>query len=157
MQQAVLFFLINHTITPKEKDNLINTFKIFDKNQNGTLSKKELITQFKKTNINISENRITKILQNFDANNNHKFDYSEFLLVFIDKEKLITEERIKRAFEYFDQNCDGIICIEEFRQVLSGNQIVEKRVWEEFVELAGGRRKGKVGYLEFRAILRDLL
>ena len=43
MQQAIYFFLINQTITQEEKEQLTATFKKLDTNNDGVVSKKELI------------------------------------------------------------------------------------------------------------------
>lgn len=156
MQQAVFFFLINHTVTSKEKDQLSQTFKLLDTNNDGILTKEELINGFHKTNILITESELETLLASLDSNNNGQFDYSEFVGAVIDKTKLVSEDRVKRVFDYFDRDGDGSISVSEFKEVFSGNQIVEEKVWEDLVALADKDKNGKIDYEEFKSIMRDL-
>lgn len=47
LQEAALTFIISNLSTKKEQQELINTFKAFDKNGNGTISKDELLEGYR--------------------------------------------------------------------------------------------------------------
>ena len=155
MQQAVFFFLVNNTITSKEKDELSKTFKQLDTNHDGVLDRQELIKGFEKSKIIISESELEKLLSSIDSNGNGQFDYSEFVAAVIDKTKLISEERVKRVFNIFDKDGDGSISVAEFKEIFQGNQIVDDKVWDDLIALADKNKNGVIEYEEFRDILRE--
>jgi calcium-dependent protein kinase len=47
LQEAALTFIVSQLTTKKEQEELMNTFKTFDKNGNGTISKDELYEGYK--------------------------------------------------------------------------------------------------------------
>jgi len=47
LQEAALTFIVSQLTTKKEQEELVNTFKAFDKNGNGTISKDELYEGYK--------------------------------------------------------------------------------------------------------------
>lgn len=63
MQQAIYFFLINSTMTEKEKKQLTETFKKLDKNNDGVLSKEELLEGVRDCKIFISEDEIDRLFK----------------------------------------------------------------------------------------------
>lgn len=58
LQQALYFFLINQTTSQEEKNQLTETFKRLDKNQDGVLSKEELIEGMKKSKIFLTQEEV---------------------------------------------------------------------------------------------------
>jgi calcium-dependent protein kinase len=157
MQQAVFHFLIKNTVTSQEKDHLSKVFHILDKNHDGLLSKEEIIEGFHNSKMKITDEELNSLLTALDSNQNGLFDYTEFIAAVIDKSKLINEERIKKCFDYFDKDGDGHISTAEFREIFTGNQIVDDKVWDDFIALADKNKNGLIEYDEFRDMLKEFV
>ena len=58
MQQAAITFIVCQLSNKKEQEELYKTFKAFDKNSDGKISKEELIEGYKKMYKNMDEDEI---------------------------------------------------------------------------------------------------
>jgi Ca2+-binding EF-hand superfamily protein len=74
-------------------------FQALDKNNDGKLSRAELLEGFSETmGQTAAEIEVERIMQNCDIDKNGHIDYSEFINATIDKRKLLSKERLKAAF-----------------------------------------------------------
>lgn len=80
-QQAVMSFLATQLSNKEERQKLTEIFKSFDRNNDGILSKEELIQGYTQLygNIERAQIEVEQILQRVDLNGNGEIDYSEFL------------------------------------------------------------------------------
>jgi calcium-dependent protein kinase len=99
------------------------TFKQFDKNGNGTISKEELLEGYKElykdqrsqAEIQLEVDTIwTKI----DLDGSGTIDYTEWSVGTINKANVITKQKLKKAFEMFDLDGSGKISALELKTVL---------------------------------------
>jgi calcium-dependent protein kinase len=94
--------------TKQEEDEFRNTFKMFDKNGNGTISKDELLETYleiykgKMTEGDII-NEVSNIWDKVDMDGSGKIDYSEWVIATVNKKRILTKEKLKKAFELFDK------------------------------------------------------
>ena len=56
--QAAITFIVSQLSTKKEQEELYKTFKAFDKDSNGKISKEELIEGYKLMYKNMDENTV---------------------------------------------------------------------------------------------------
>ena len=68
-----------------------------------------------------------------DNNNNQTIDYTEFVAAAINRRNVLSDTKIKQCFQIFDKNNDGKISMDEFRELLQGDQKVDGNVWEEMI------------------------
>jgi calcium-dependent protein kinase len=101
-----LTFIITNIIHHDEIKELENLFKKLDSNQDGKLSKEELVEAYKMVHTHLDENTVNgmvdNIIQNTDFNFSGQIDYTEYLVAAINKEKLLTRDKLTKAFQSFD-------------------------------------------------------
>ena len=104
--QAILTFIITNIINHDEIKELENLFKKLDTNQDGKLSKEELVEAYKHVYTHLDEkavqSMVDNIIQNTDFNFSGQIDYTEYLVAAINKDKLLTRDKLTKAFQSFD-------------------------------------------------------
>ena len=98
---------------------LRTAFRIFDKDNSGTVSADELQMVFKSLGQTVSEEEIMKLLSKFDVNNNAEIDFPEFILMMQErmKEPDVRDE-YSAAFKIFDRKEDNTVQANELIQIL---------------------------------------
>ena len=104
--QAILTFIITNIIHHDDIKELENLFKKLDSNQDGRLSKEELVEGYKLVYTHLDDATINTmvetIIQNTDFNYSGQIDYTEYLVAAINKDKLLTRDKLTKAFQSFD-------------------------------------------------------
>ncbi|CAD8072004.1 unnamed protein product [Paramecium primaurelia] len=148
--QAVLSYIACQMTTNQEQEELIKAFQVLDKDQNGIISKDELIEGYSQVlkDRELAIQEVNKILHIIDLNQSGQVDFSEFLMASMNQEKLISLERVKAAFKMFDANDDGKISKEELEMMI-GN--LEENIWQQI--LVECKAQGEITEEEFIDIL----
>ncbi|CAK86645.1 unnamed protein product (macronuclear) [Paramecium tetraurelia] len=130
--QAVLSYIASQMTSNQEQEELIKAFQILDKDQNGILSKDELIEGYSQVlkDRELAIQEVNKILHIVDLNQSGQVDFSEFLMASMNQEKLMSLEKVKAAFKMFDANNDGKISKEELEMMI-GN--LEDNLWQQIL------------------------
>ena len=110
--------MVLHLSTKEELDYLAKTFKAFDTDGNGCISKEEMFEAYKRLySEKMSEEEITNELDilwaQIDSDGSGQIDYTEWALAAANKEVLLTDKRLKQAFLMFDIDGSGFISAEE--------------------------------------------
>lgn len=101
----------------------MDVFKSLDTNNDGKLSKDELITGYKKHLSQIdAEIEVQKIMTVADSDGSGYIDFTEFVTATIDKKNLLSKERIETAFKLFDKDGSGSISVDELKFLLGGKE-----------------------------------
>lgn len=58
----------------------------------------------------------------------------------IDKKSALNDDRIESCFKMFDVNNDGMISLQEFQNMLQGNQKVTTNVWKDLMKDVTGNQ-----------------
>lgn len=79
-------------------DDLIKTFKSFDKNGNGTISKEELIEGYRGVYGDMSDedvmNEVNEVMNRLDIDGNGQIDYSEWAIGTVNKQDILTKDKL---------------------------------------------------------------
>ena len=107
LQEFTWTFFVNNFCnnSDEEKNQNLQVFQSLDLDGDGTLSKEELITAYRKIlgkNKEVDD-KVEKILGSLDSNNNGTLDYSEFLIGTINQENFLTKKRLRSGFKMFDK------------------------------------------------------
>ena len=117
-EKKIIMFIAMR-LNEDEIKKLENLFRALDLNDNGTLSKEELMAGIKKIKEkDISEEVISKIFQKLDTNENDKLDYTEFISSIIGQDIYLNKNRLKEVFEHLDENKNGKISKINIKNVL---------------------------------------
>lgn len=104
--QAILTFIVTNITQHEETRELEGLFKRLDTNQDGRLSKEELVDGYKQIYVHLDSITISQmvdhIIANTDYNHSGQIDYTEYLVSAMHKDKLITRDKLQKVFNAFD-------------------------------------------------------
>ena len=117
-EKKIIMFIAMR-LNEDEIKQLENLFVALDKDDNGTLSKSEIMAGIKKVKEkDISEEKINNIFRRVDTNDNNKLDYTEFISSIIGQDIYLNKKRLKEVFDHLDENKNGKISKINLKNVL---------------------------------------
>lgn len=127
LAKATYAFLASQCVTSEDKHEADKIFKKLDKNNDGVLTKEELVQGYASVyGQDLSEEEVLAIFKKMDMNNDGKIEYSEFIVAALDEKNLMSEKRLKTAFEMFDKDKSGSISVDEIKKVLSFGKDIDE-------------------------------
>lgn len=109
-------------------------FRTLDKNNDGVLSREELIEGYSKiSNEGNNGKHVDKIMQRLDDNNNGFLDYSEFVMASTNYNLILTKSNIKKIFKMIDKTEKGKISLEDF-QYYFGKTNINQAIWDAMIK-----------------------
>jgi calcium-dependent protein kinase len=104
LQEIMWMFLVSYLSTKEERNELLKTFKQLDTNNDGVLSREEILIGLKNyMNLQEAEEETERIFKAVDVNASGSLDYSEFVMATINRNKLLNRQSLETAFKYFDK------------------------------------------------------
>lgn len=86
-------------------------FKVLDTNNDGMLSKDELLVGFEKifdrNDYEAAKEEVDRIFRKVDLDGSGFIDYSEWVVATINLQSLLTPDKLQDAFNLFDKSGDG--------------------------------------------------
>ncbi|KAJ3675584.1 hypothetical protein LUZ60_004626 [Juncus effusus] len=138
-------------LTPAQISEYREAFHLFDKNNDGCITKEELKTVIRSLGQNPSDDDLQETIKEVDGDGNGTVEFQEFLTLMSKKFKEIdSDDELKEAFKVFDKDGNGFISASELRGVLMnlGENISEDEV-NEMIKEADANGDGQVDYAEF--------
>ncbi|XP_035716257.1 calmodulin-A [Folsomia candida] len=131
------------------------SFGIFDKNGDGTISTKELGMVMRSMGKFPSAAELEQMISEVDGDGSGTIDFQEFLSMMARNQGSRDEKmEVHESFRVIDKNGDGFITVGELRQVMAN--IGENASYEEIQEMikvADLDGDGKVNFDEYFAVL----
>ncbi|CAD8058402.1 unnamed protein product [Paramecium sonneborni] len=154
LKQALMSYMITQMSTQKEIQDLQEEFQRLDENNDGFLSKDELLKGYLQiqTDHKLAEDEVERILQTIDINRSGQIDFSEFCMAAMNQEKLLSVQRVEQAFKIFDQNGDGFISKKELEAVMGD---LGDDVWNQILTDCDNNGDGQISYEEFVKMLKN--
>lgn len=104
LQKAVWSYMSEYFITAEQEKKAREVFKMLDVNNDGQLSKKELLDGY--TTIigdpEEAKGRVEEIMNKLDMNKNGTIDYKEFLVANFQCKTIDNKKMMREAFNFFD-------------------------------------------------------
>ena len=138
-------------LTEEQIAEFKEAFSLFDKNNDGTITTKELGTVMRSLGQNPTESELQEMIREVDINNDGTIDFPEFLSLMSKKMKdNDTEDELIEAFKVFDKNGNGQISAAELRHVMTnlGEKLTDEEV-DEMIREADIDMDGEINYEEF--------
>ena len=101
-------------INDEEKNKIKEAFALFDQNDDGILTKDELITLLRSLGKYITENDVDNLIRNINT-----IDINNFMIILNKIAPKDTQQNLQEAFEIFDSENNGYINVPEFRHILT--------------------------------------
>ncbi|KAI0396178.1 calmodulin [Xylariaceae sp. FL0594] len=137
--------------TDEQMDEYRQAFSLFDKDDNGVITKDELGTVMRSLGQNPSQAELEDMINEVDGNNSGTIDFAEFLTMMARKmNSTDSEEEIREAFKVFDRDNNGFISAAELRHVMTsiGEKLTDEEV-DEMIREADQDGDGRIDYNEF--------
>ncbi|XP_062503825.1 uncharacterized protein LOC134180645 [Corticium candelabrum] len=147
-----LEIMTTYNLLPKRaglsKKDIEEAFKLFDKDGNGSISRKELGAVMKSLGLKPTEDEMKAMIESADTNANESLDLDEFLQLM--SEATRPDKELREAFKEFDKDGNGVITPDELRSVMKsmGEKLTDSEL-DEMIKKADKSGDGKVDYEEF--------
>lgn len=162
LKNAVLTYMASQSMDPEQLDSLKRSFASLDKNNDGQLSKEELIQGYILQNMSpeTAVQEVNEIFEYVDLNHNGLIDYNgmlfkcnnlEFLVANLKKQQVSSEKNLREAFEFFDQKKMGYITSEDLKRVFC--DISDEETIEQLIKEADTNGDGIVSFDEFKMLM----
>ncbi|OAY65736.1 putative calcium-binding protein [Ananas comosus] len=166
----------------RDPSELRRVFRMFDRNGDGRITRKELGDSLRNLGIFIPDDDLAAMIAKIDANGDGCVDMAEFGALYdsimADNESNNTkntnndgdgddddgkekgeeeEEDMREAFKVFDQNGDGFITVDELRSVLASLGLKQGRTVEDcrrMIHQVDKDGDGRVDFAEFKQMMR---
>lgn len=140
---------------PEDKlQELQEAFVLFDKNQDGMITKEELGAVLHSLGQRPTVSEVQALIRSVDLDRSGTIDFDEFVKIFSAKLSVDPEKELHEVFCIFDENGDGFISSDELYSMLHKlGEHITKNEAQKMINEADLNRDGKVDYREFKAIL----
>eukprot|EP00090_Calanus_glacialis_P027075 TRINITY_DN42614_c0_g1_i1.p1 TRINITY_DN42614_c0_g1~~TRINITY_DN42614_c0_g1_i1.p1 ORF type:complete len:185 (-),score=56.21 TRINITY_DN42614_c0_g1_i1:12-566(-) len=139
-----------HT-TREQVDVYMEAFKMFDQNNDGTITIEELGEVMHSLGRNPTKTELKDMVNEVDMDSNGSIDFTEFLAMMGADMK---DEEMREAFKMFDLDGDGLIDANEIKQGMKimGEEVTDEEVLEIMKDLDVDG-DGFVNYTEFHNMM----
>jgi calcium-dependent protein kinase len=156
-RSALGVFIASQHITKQERDKLTVAFRALDTDNDGRLSKEELLVGFLKTMPRAkAERKVREIFASYDTDKSGFIDYTEFLSAGMQLSSTSNTATLKSAFTSLDTDGSGSISVEELRSMLGSEVIGNDDAWQRFMENADKNGDGVIDLEEFKQLILNL-
>ena len=159
MQRIAFSMLSSFRLSLDELKRIQHEFSLLDRNKDGTLSLRELLTLKNSNMPQFKDIDWNQFIQSVDLNGDGVIDFQEFMAVCIDRKMLRSEKAMREAFSVLDYNGDGQITIEDFEGLFnaSGGSPVDQDIWNQVIIEADADGDGVISYEEFKTAMGKTL
>jgi len=142
-------------LTPESVKDYTKAFSAFDKNDDGTISTKELGIVMRSLGKNPTEVELADIMNEADLDGSGAIDYPEFLTMMAKKERE-AEDDVLIAFDAFDRTGSGIVSAKEIHSMMCALNIhggdmktnLTNEIIEEIMQEISPDGRDKINYKE---------
>jgi len=141
-------------LNEEQIEEVKEAFALYDKNGDGTITTKALISVMRSLGKNPTEDETEDLINEVDLDGNGVIDFIEFLEM-VAKMTQDVDETIKEAFFIFDADGSGSISTDEFREVMtSQGAMLSSSECNEIISEADRDGDGEIDLEEFVNLLK---
>ena len=157
LQEGVFYYFVSHMVNKKEKSRLAKSFRMLDKNNDGELSRAELLEGFQRVGRVYSKEEVNEIFDLVDTDGSGTISFTEYMAAAINKEQLLANERLEKVFRIFDRDKSGTISLEEFQFVFHGKHYIPEEELVQLIEEADMNEDGELDFEEFKHVMDKMI
>jgi len=141
-------------LNEEQIEEVKEAFALYDKNGDGTITTKALISVMRSLGKNPTEDETEDLINEVDLDGNGVIDFIEFLEM-VAKMTQDVDETIKEAFFIFDADGSGSISTDEFREVMTSQGAkLSSSECNEIINEADRDGDGEINLEEFVNLLK---
>jgi len=143
------------SLTAEDLATFKEAFTVYDKNNDGTITTKELSTVMRSLGQNPTDAEVQDMINEVDVDGSGAMEFPEFCVMMFKKmQESNTEEEVREAYRVFDKDRDGFISASELRMIFAAlPERLSAQEIEEMLEAADEDGSGRFEYDEFRQML----
>lgn len=127
IKEGLIGFIVHHLLKNDDINVIRQCFKILDTDNDGLLSKEELIEGLKNVMTKTeAEAEASNIFHNLDVKNDACIKYEDFIKASISKDELISDRNLKTVFAMMDKEKTGKISKENLKLFFINNNFSSK-------------------------------
>ena len=154
LQQAALSYMVNHLLSKEEKQDLTEMFQKFDKNNDGVLSKEEIMEGFKNILGEVeAQAEVDRIMKDIDIDNDGQIDYNEFIMAAVNRQQVFNKDKLEATFKMFDEDGNGFISNDEIKSLFQGLGSDSENIVNEIVKQVDENNDGQISMTEFKNMI----
>jgi len=142
-------------LTDEQVAEYKEVFMLFDKDEDGVLTYPELNVVMKSLGQRPSEKELLRMVREVSEDRIYDtIEFNEFLQMMSKQMKNYSQDSLRDAFRIFDKDDDGLISIEELRNIMLrlGEKMTDKEL-DEMIAEANCDKDGHIDYEEFVLVL----
>lgn len=151
LEKKIIMFIAMR-LNEDEVKKFKELFIAIDKDDSGTISKKEFLAGIKNFDDNLTKEQENKIFANLDNNENKHIDYTEFVASLIGKDLYLNKGKLKEVFDAIDINKKGKISKIDVKKCLNLEESCVQK-YEYFLEKIGKGKEDEINFDEFFKII----
>ena len=108
----------------------------------------------------LTDQEVDKMFQNINHAGTGVISYSEFVVAAMYEKNLLDSSRLEAAFALFDSDGDGLISVDNFKQVLcffkdetEDDENVDEYILNKIIKQVDADGDGKISYLDFQKMM----
>lgn len=145
LEKSILTFITTNIMDDSSNKELIDLFKAIDKNNDGRLSRQEIINGYQELGLTVEHAQ--EIISKIDSDQSGLVDYSEFITATQNWKKICEKDFLEKTFKIYDIGKDGHLSLNELKQLIPG---VENSDWDQFFQEADKNGDGLISLSEFK-------
>lgn len=101
------------------------------------------------------------LIEQLDTNNDGKIDYGEFISAAVNRATLLSKQNLEIAFKMFDADGNGVISINELKDVFSGvHELTSEEdnlLWNQILQEVDTNHDSVISHEEFFTSMQAVL
>ena len=151
-QKAIYSFLVTKLASEYDRQVTAREFQKLDTDNNGVLTKSEIVGGLKRMSISVTDNEALNIFDKMDAHKKGVIEYNDFLEAFIDRKKFMEEENLRMCYDFIDTSKSNSIMLKDLEKIF-GEMTKTNYVKSMFNKYA---KKGFINKESFIKMLRNI-
>ena len=148
-------YLCFNFIKKDEEKQLTEAFRAFDHKGKNRLSYNDFRKTFEENGVDISKEKIFKIIDIIDSDGNNLIEYQEFLRAMCDKKELYSDKNLESVFNSIDKDKKGYINMDDIKKFIFQNKEVADKTFLDYLKQIGMDLKSKLKFEQFVDIIRN--